>query len=142
MPFDPHGYLSFDTALSAHGVLDDLVHAVRVATAGDDRRLWVPELGIVEWIALPQDLLFGDAPGTLLDFPGLRIAEPEKALCDLLWWCESRGFAPPIESLRLEDLDLARLEAYARRMDLDLSVLHRGELDRRLAGLPTSPGHE
>ena len=123
MSFEPRGYVSFETALSAHGVLDHLVHVVRLATAGDDREQRVPELGLVEWIHLPDDLLFGDVPGTALDFPGLRVAEPEKALCDLLWLCESRGFAPPVESLRLEELDRARLVLYATRMGLDLGVL-------------------
>ncbi|MBI2895825.1 MAG: hypothetical protein HYY06_19870 [Deltaproteobacteria bacterium] len=120
MSFDPHGYVSFDTALSARGVLDDLVHAVRIATAGDDREAVVPGVGLVEWVHLPDDLLFGDEPGTELDFPGLRVAQPEKALCDLLWLCESRFFAVPIWSLRLEDLDRDLLEEYARRMDVDL----------------------
>lgn len=123
MSFEKGGYVSFETALSAHGVLDDLVHAVRVATAGDDRVRHVPGLGLVEWVELPEEFLFGDAPGTPFDFPGLRMAEPEKALCDLLWLCESRGFAPPLESLRLDALDLARLRSYAERMSLDLGVL-------------------
>lgn len=122
---DLHGYISFDTALSAWGVLDDLVHQVRVATACDDRMGVVPGLGPVEWVALPDDLLFGDAPGSPLDFPQHRVAEPEKALCDLLWLCESRGFAPPVESLRLDQVDHERLRWYARRMDIDLAPLFR-----------------
>ncbi|MBI4704727.1 MAG: hypothetical protein HY744_26795 [Deltaproteobacteria bacterium] len=127
MSYEPWGYVSFDTALSAHGVLDDAVHAIRVATAGDDREQWLEGVGLVEWIELPDDLLFGYGPGTALDFPDRRVAEPEKALCDLLWLCESRGFAPPLESLRLDDLDRARLDAYAARMGLDLSILAGGE---------------
>jgi len=123
MSFEARGYVSFETALSAHGILDHLVHVVRLATAGDDRLTRVPDLGLVEWIHLPDDLLFGDVPGAALDFPGLRVAEPEKALCDLLWLCESRGFLPPIDSLRLDELDLARLARYAARMGLDLGVL-------------------
>lgn len=123
MSFEPHGYVSFDTALSAFGVLDDLVHAVRIATAGDDREAVVPGIGLVEWIHLPDDVLFGDGPGTVLDFPGMRIADREKALCDLLWLCESRGFAIPIWSLRLDELDRGRLEEYARHMDVDLGRL-------------------
>ena len=124
--FEPNGYVSFDTALSAHGVLDHLVHAVRIATGTGDREAIVPEVGFVEWIALPDDLLFGDEPGTALDFPDLRVAGPEKALCDLLWLCESRGFAPPVESLRIESLDRERLESHAARMGLDLRVLTVG----------------
>ncbi len=119
------GYVSFDTALSVHGVLDDLVHAVRIATAGSDRTLRVPGVGLVEWVALPDDLLGGAAPGTALDFPGLEVAEPEKALCDLLWLCESRGFAVPVHSLRLDALRPERLAEYAAAMGLDLSVLSR-----------------
>lgn len=125
MSFEPRGYVSFDTALSARGILDDLVHAVRIATAGDDRTARVPGLGIVEWISIPDDLLFGDEEPGPLDLPGLRVAVPEKALCDLLWFCESRGFAPPVESLRLEELDPDRLRSHAARMGLDLSVLVR-----------------
>jgi hypothetical protein len=121
--FDPRGYVSFDTALSAYGVLDDLVFSLRIATAGDDRARQVPGLGWVEWIHVPDDLLFGDQPGSPLDFPDLRVATPEKALCDLLWLCESRGFAPPVESLRLELLDRGTLEATAMRMGLDLAPL-------------------
>jgi hypothetical protein len=123
MSFDARGYVSFETALSAWGVLDHLVHVVRIATAAADRVDDVPELGRVEWINLPDDLVFGDREGTPLDFPGLRIAEPEKAVCDLLWLCESRGFAPPVETLRLDDLDRDRLERYAACMGLDLGLL-------------------
>jgi hypothetical protein len=123
MSFEPHGCVSFDAALSARGVLDHLVHALRIATAGDDREALVPGVGLVEWIHLPDDLLFGDLAGTPLDFPDQRVAEPEKALCDLLWLCESRGFAVPRESLRLDELDRARVAAYAARMGLDLGVL-------------------
>jgi hypothetical protein len=121
--FDPHGYVSFETALSARGVLDHLVHAVRIATGGDDRILLVPGVGLVEWVHLPDDLLFGDEPGTELDFPGWRVAEPEKALCDLVWLCESRGQALPLESMRLEELDETRLRAYAGRMGVDLGAI-------------------
>jgi protein-disulfide isomerase len=42
----------------------------------------VPGIGMVEWIRLPDDLLFGDAPGSEWGFPEWRVAEPEKALCD------------------------------------------------------------
>ena len=125
MSSDLGGYISFDTALSAHGVLDDLVHAVRVATAGDDRVGQLPGLGHVEWVELPDDCLFGDVPGTALDFPGVRVAEAEKALCDLLWLCDSRGFALPCESLRLDGLDLGLLRSYAERMGLDLGSIDK-----------------
>jgi hypothetical protein len=50
-------------------------------------------------------------------------------LGDLLWLCESRGFAPPWESLRLEQLESARLASYAARMGLDL-----GHQDRPCRG--------
>jgi hypothetical protein len=121
--FDARGYVSFETALSAHGVLDDLVHVVRVATVGSDRRATIPGIGLVEWIHLPDDLAFGDAPGSRLDFPGMRVAEPEKALCDLAWLCESRGLALPVHSLRAESLDRGRLREHARRMGLDVPWL-------------------
>jgi hypothetical protein len=123
MAFDAQGYVSFETALSIHGVLDDCVHAVRIATAGSDRQRRVPGIGLVEWIALPDDLLFGDERGTDLDFPELRVATPEKALCDLLWLCESRGFAPPVHGLRTENLNADRLAELAGRMGVPLALL-------------------
>ncbi len=123
MSFDPHGYVSFETALSAHGILDHLVHSVRIATVTADRKAEVAGIGLVEWIVLPDDLLYGALPGTDLDFPGLLVAEPEKALCDLLWLCESRGHAVPVDSLRLDELRRDRLAEHAARMDVDLSIL-------------------
>lgn len=126
MSFEPKGYVSFSTALSIHGVLDDLVHSIWIATAGGDAQRDVPGLGHVQWIGLPDDLLFGFSAGTGLDYPDWKVAEPEKALCDLLWFCESRGFAIPVHSLRLEGLDPTRLADYADRMMIDLKRL--GEL--------------
>lgn len=126
MSFEPQGYVSFDTALSAHGILDDLVHVIRIATAGSDRSMLVPELGLVEWISIPEAFLFGDREGSAFDFPGMRVAEPEKALCDLLFLSETRGFAPPVHALRLDDLDTVKLRRYAHVMDLDLTVLRPG----------------
>ena len=38
----------------------------------------------------------------------------------------SRGFAPPLESLRLDELDHARLALYAARMNLDVGILRPG----------------
>ena len=125
MRSDLQGYVSFETALSAHGVLDDHVHAIRIATAGSDRKLVVPGIGLCEWISMPDELLWGDASGSQLDFPGWRVASPEKALVDLLWLCESRGFAVPIDSLRLEDLDRGRLEQFAELMQVELDRLYR-----------------
>ncbi len=119
MSVDPHDYVSFHTALSIHGLIDDVVHCTQIATICGDLRREIPGIGTVEWIALPDDLIFGSGPGSPLDFPDWQVAEPEKALCDLLWWCESRGFAVPIFSLRLDDLDPAKLQSYA-----DLVMVH------------------
>jgi len=113
MSFDARGYVSFETALSVWGVLDHLVHVVRIATVAADRVDDVPELGRVEWINLPDDLLFGDCEGTPLDFPGLRIAEPEKAVCDLLWLCESR--ASPLLSRRYASTSSTATDSSATR---------------------------
>ena len=131
MSFDPHGYISFETALSAHGVMDHLIHCLQIATAGSDRILTIEGVGRAPWIALPDDFLFGDIPGSRLDFPDWRVAEPEKALCDLMWLCESRGFALPVESLRLDEIEIGRFERYAARMDLDTSWLRgaKGRFD-------------
>ena len=85
---------------------------------------FVPGVGRVEWICLPDDLLFGDSPGTTFDFPDWRVAGPEKALCDLLWLCEGRGRAVPLDSLRLEEINRERLDRYSRRMGLDLGGLN------------------
>ena len=126
MSFDPKGYVSFQTALSVHGLFDDLVRSVWIATVCGDRQRRVHGIGHVQWVGLPDDLMFGYGRGKEFDFPGWQVAEPEKALVDLLWRCESRGVAVPVHSLRLDEIDRNRLAVYAERAMVDVRRLEGG----------------
>ncbi|GMV41011.1 MAG: hypothetical protein AMXMBFR64_27270 [Myxococcales bacterium] len=119
-------YVSFDTALSLRCVLDDVTYVNRIACVRGDYREQTREGYLVEWISLPDDVLALGEPTGDLTHMGLPVADPEKALCDLLWLCESRGFTVPVDSLRLDGLDSERLSRYAAHMLLDLRRLGGG----------------
>ncbi len=102
-------YLSFESALSRHGILSQIPHALSFATPRRSRRLTL-----------------GD---TLVE--GVNIADPEKALLDQLYLI-ARGRA----SLALDELDCsrlspARMRAYAApfppsvQADAQRSIHHR-----------------
>ena len=97
-PWEARRAASFETALSAWGVLDHLVHVVRIATVAVDRAADVPELGRVEWINLPDDLSSSlDPPRT----NGMRCSTFERAeQVSLL--AEAVSYRPIIDHLILD----------------------------------------
>lgn len=91
-------YLSFESALSRHGMLSQVPYALSFATPRRSRRLTLGDT-LVEFHQLKGTLFFGY---TLVE--GLNIADPEKALLDQLYLI-ARGRA----SLALDELDCSRL---------------------------------
>lgn len=92
-------YLSFESALSLHGILSQVPYTQTFATPKRSKKivLWGTE---AEFRQLQKDLYFGYRLEN-----GIYIAEPEKALLDQLYLV-SRGKA----ELNIEELDLARID--------------------------------
>lgn len=102
-------YLSFESALSLHGILSQIPYTQTFATTKRSKKmiLWKTE---VEYRQLRPELFFGYQLAN-----GVYLAEPEKALLDELYLV-SRGKA----KLNIEELDLTKIDKkkfgdYAKR---------------------------
>jgi len=102
-------YLSFESALSQHGILSQAPYMLTFATSRRTRRL---RLGVVEvqFHQLKAELFFGY---TMAD--GVYLAEPEKALLDQAYLAARGVSSLAWDELDLSSLDAARLRDYARR---------------------------
>ncbi len=102
-------YLSFESALSRHGILSQVPYALTFATTRRSRSMVLGDTA-VEFRQLKPELFFG-----YVLQGGLYVAEPEKALLDQLYMV-SRGLSSLTwEALELSALDLERLRTYAAR---------------------------
>lgn len=111
-------YLSFETALAYHDVIDDCIYKTSCATLRDDFELKT-ELGILEFVRIDEDNFFGynkvkDALGK-----EILMAEPEKALLDWIWLCEDRGYQIQLDEINWKNLSRAKLDEYSERMRLN-----------------------
>jgi predicted transcriptional regulator of viral defense system len=109
------GYVSLQSALSRHGLVEEIPRTIYAVTAGRSARYATP-LGQFNIHHLPKHLIWGfrlEAAGRA-SYP---LAEPEKAFLDLAYL----GLIPrsplgmPYKRDRRWKLDLARLSQYARR---------------------------
>ena len=108
-------YVSLHSALSRHGLVEEIPHTVYAVTAGRSARYGSP-LGQFNIHHLPKHLIWGfkiEQTGKA-SYP---LAEPEKAFLDLAYL----GLIPrsplgmPYKRDRRWKLDLTRLSQYARR---------------------------
>lgn len=128
MIFGP-SYISFESVLSAVGLIPEATVAITSATLKRNRQ-YDTSLGRFVYVHLPLEVFrFGYGRESLPDGAGYLIAQPEKALLDTLYIrgalrslrsLEERLF----EDLRIDegafaDLDHTRLLSYAARMPGD-----------------------
>ncbi len=110
-------YLSFESALSRHGILSQVPYALTFATTHRSQRMVLGETE-VEFRQLKRDLFFGY---TLAQ--GLYVAEPEKALLDQLYMV-TRGLSNlTLDELDLSPIDPQHLRAYAARFPATVQII-------------------
>jgi predicted transcriptional regulator of viral defense system len=122
-------YVSMQSALFHHGLIEQVPAVVYAATLGRPRRLTTP-LGVISFHRLPPDLFSGFEVAD----DGAKIASPEKALFDTLYLAPARSrlFA------RLPELDIPprfrwqELRSLAARVN---SPTRRAYIERRIAEL-------
>lgn len=131
-------YLSFESALSRHGVLSQLPHSVTFATTRPSAREVVADRDVV-YSHLPSSLFWG-----YVNQKGVQVAEPEKALLDQFYMLANGQRSLTISELDLRPIDRDKLAEYAthfpravngyvRRIDaqigtLPLTGLHNGRI--------------
>lgn len=82
---NPEAVISLETVLSEHGIMPEVPFATVAVTSGKTARYTIPHLGTFLFRRILPSLLFG---WTTQSFPpySVRVATPEKALLDLLWF--------------------------------------------------------
>ncbi len=102
-------YLSFESALSRFGVLNLVPYSLSFATTRKTKSVTL--LGkMVDYKHLKAELYFGF---TLEQ--GLYIAEPEKALLDLVYFASFGKTTIPIEEIDMKSISRKTLDEFARR---------------------------
>ena len=119
-------YVSMQSALFHHGLIEQIPAVIYAATLGRPRRTTTP-MGVISFHRLPTELFTGFE----VNDDGAKIATPEKALFDVFYLgpARSRLFArlPELEFPR--DFAWARLREYAQRVK---SLTRRTFIERRI----------
>ena len=119
-------YVSMQSALFHHGLIEQIPAVIYAATLGRPRRTTTP-MGVISFHRLPTELFTGFE----VNDDGAKIATPEKALFDVFYLgpARSRLFArlPELEFPR--DFSWAHLREYAQRVK---SPTRRTFIERRI----------
>lgn len=102
-------YLSFESALSRFGVLNLIPYSLSFATTRKTKSVTLLDRR-VDYRHLKAELYFG-----FTNEEGLYIAEPEKALLDLVYFSSFGKTTIPSEEMDLRSLSAQTLDEYARR---------------------------
>ena len=101
----PPSYISLETALFMHGVIDQAPHIVTCVTL-NKTKTFSTQLGEVAYYRIKPALFFG-----YTEQDDLPVAEPEKAAADYVYLQRQNGFHPALDEWNWENLDLSRLHA-------------------------------
>lgn len=102
-------YLSFESALSRHGILNLVPYTLTFATTRKTKRS-VVEGRDVEFRQIKKDLFWGYEMQA-----GIYVARPEKAFLDLVYFA-SRGIASiDLDELNLKKLSMTTVKEFSKR---------------------------
>jgi predicted transcriptional regulator of viral defense system len=113
-------YISLHTALAFYGIIPEAVVQITSVTSLKTAS-FQNEFGEYEYKSIREELMFGYDFKTIANDQSLQLAQPEKALLDLLYLYPFYNSEQEMEELRLDEdflldeLDLQRLEDYLSR---------------------------
>ena len=121
-------YISFETALDFHNVIDRNIHTIEYASLSRDERKSL-DGKIHKFWQVPEEHFFGF---NNIGDNGYFIAEPEKAVLDYIYLCARKGITPDLEDVDWKALSKDKLDNYSKRMGvnykdylpIDLGKLH------------------
>lgn len=102
-------YLSFESALAAHGVLSQVPYTLTFATVRPSKRIFIEETEVI-YRHLKTDLFFGYVLEN-----GKYIATPEKALLDELYFMARGKTRIELSELDFRGIEPAVFEEYAEQ---------------------------
>lgn len=103
-------YISFESALSYHGLIPERVYTTTSATSKRSKEFKTP-LGVFSYIHLPSDNLYVHVELLELNNSKFFMATPWKAICDYIFYYKKdwKGLRPLEESLRVSVEELPML---------------------------------
>ena len=107
-------YVSLESALSRHGVLSQMPQELTCVTTRASRTLRT-SYGLIRYRKIKKEFFFGFSIQG-----GAALAEPEKALADLLYFRRRGAPSRPLPDLNREGIRAGKLRSYARRMEIPL----------------------
>jgi predicted transcriptional regulator of viral defense system len=131
------GYVSLLSALSLHGLIDQIPRTIQIVVGGQRPPIRSP-VGVYSFHRVQRDLLTGYEPGGRL--ANFELATPTKALFDTLYISTRRGrkhaFLPELDLSRMvSDAEMRRYIALISSVSLQTAVLNRWLLVRRRKGV-------
>lgn len=109
-------YVSLESALSRHGILSQIPQVLTCVTTNLPR-VFKTFLGTIEYRQVKKGYFFG-----FIKEAGFYLAEPEKALLDLLYLDKSKRTLHRYSELALKGLSPKKLDNYASKMALEKEV--------------------
>lgn len=110
-------YLSFESALSRHGILSQIPYTLTFATTRPSKKMMLGNVE-VEFSHIKPHLFFGYTQAG-----NINIADPEKALLDQLYLVSRGSRRVSIEELDLSGINKEKLETYSRKFPNYLNQL-------------------
>lgn len=134
----PPSYISSEYALFMHGVMDQAPYVVTCVTL-NKTKTFDTDLGRISYFHIKPELFFGYSVQD-----GIILAEPEKALLDLVYLARKRGLEPTLDELNWEHVRSDRLrcllgfypKAVRRNVETSIRAYPYGSNPRR-RGMPT-----
>ncbi len=107
-------YISFESALSYHGLIPEAVYTTTSSTTKRSKIFDTP-LGIFTYLHLPEENFYIEVMRIKSQANTFFMANPWKAICDYVYGHKHdwRNVNPLIDSLRIELVDLPKLSAEA-----------------------------
>jgi predicted transcriptional regulator of viral defense system len=100
----PPCYISLESALFMHGIMDQTPHVLTCVTT-NKTKTFATDLGEIQYLHVKKGLFFGYE---ITD--QIPLASPEKAALDYVYIQRKNGFRPALDEWNWGDLDLEKLE--------------------------------
>lgn len=102
----PPCYLSLESALFMHGIMEQTPHVLTCVTTNKTKR-FNTDLGEIHYAHIKKGLFFGYSIEDRVP-----LADPEKAALDFIYIQRQNGFQPPLDEWNWENMDERKLEAF------------------------------
>lgn len=102
----PPSYISMESALFMHGVMDQAPYILSCVTTNKTKP-FETDLGEIHYVHIKKDLFFGYEIANQVP-----LASPEKAALDFIYIQRKHGFQPTLDEWNWENLDKNKLEEF------------------------------